>query len=101
MVKKRPSVRVVSMKPQPVKATRACRDYHVKLVLAGRLQEVVQFVSDMTGGPMVTGIDGFSIRGIQGAGAVECSLTLQMIRMTAGVRGQAEPSSRNPGEEAE
>ena len=84
-----PSLTVINMKPMPVEDKGSYKVYPVRLSVAGKLQEVLQFVSDMTNRATVVGMDGFAIRGIQGSNMVECSISIWMVRLVSG-RGTAE-----------
>ena len=81
---------LTSLHPLPVKKARVLRQYPVRLAVAGTLADVVRFRSGLAQGPGVTGLEGFSIRGIHGSDAVECQLSVWMVRL---VDGRAEASS--------
>jgi len=84
---RRPTLSLVNLKPQPVQVKATHRVYPVKLTVAGRLQEVLQFVSLVTNRPEVTGMESFSLRGVQGGNAVECTLSLWLVKLTGGPTG--------------
>lgn len=88
-----PSLTVINMKPMTVDDRGACKIYPVRLSVAGKLQEVLQFVSDMTNRPTVVGLDGFSLRGIQGSNRVECTLSIWMVRLVS--HADAEEGRKN------
>lgn len=76
-----PRLRIVNIKPFSAQDTGTHRIYRVKLSVAGPLQEVLQFVASVMAGPNPTGLDSFSIRGVQGKGIVESTLTIASIRL--------------------
>lgn len=78
-----PSLTVIGIKPLPVVNEKSHKTYRIKLSVAGKLPEILQFVAKVTNGPTVTGLEAFSLRGVQGANRVECSLSLRMVRLTA------------------
>jgi len=78
---KQRSLKLVNMKPRSVDVRKTHRLYHVKLVIAGRLPEVISFVTELMRGPVIAGIESFSLRGIQGADMVECVLSVSMLRL--------------------
>jgi Tfp pilus assembly protein PilO len=78
-----PSLSLINMKPMPVKEENFYKIYKVKLAIAGKLQEILQFISDVTNSPTVTGLESFSLRGVQGDNLVECNLSFWMIRLTS------------------
>jgi len=78
-----PSLTLINMKPMPVKAEKNYKIYKVKLAIAGKLQEILQFVSDVTHSPSITGLESFSLRGVQGDNLVECNISFWMIRLTS------------------
>lgn len=78
-----PSLTVINMKPMPVKNEKSYKIYKVKLAVAGKLQEILQFVSDVTHSLTVTALESFSLRGVQGDNLVECNLSFSMIRLTS------------------
>jgi Tfp pilus assembly protein PilO len=76
-----PSLTLINMKPLPVKNEVTHKIYRVKLSVAGKLQEILQFITDVTNGPDVTGLESFALRGVQGLNMVECNLSLWMVRL--------------------
>ena len=76
-----PSMTIINIKPLPVKDERTYKVYRAKLAVAGRLQEILKFVSDLAAGPKIIGLDSFSLRGVQGVSKVECGLLVRMIRV--------------------
>ncbi len=76
-----PSMTLINMKPLPVEQEETHKIYRVKLSVAGKLPEILQFISDVTNGPTITGLKTFTLRGVQGSNMVECSLSLWMIRL--------------------
>jgi Tfp pilus assembly protein PilO len=69
------------MKPLPVQAEKTHKTYALNLSMAGKLHEIIQFVTDVTNRPTITGLKGFSLRAIQGSYMVECQLSLWMVRL--------------------
>ncbi len=78
-----PGMSINSMKALPVKDAGSYRLYRVRVSVSGKLPEVMRFVSEATNGSVVTGLEGFSLRGAQGPNAVECSVALRMVRLTS------------------
>jgi len=92
VVHRYPTVMVVNAKPLPVVDEGTHKIYKVRVTVAGELPEVVRFVGDLTGSEKAVGIDGFSLRGIQGLSKVECSLSIRMVRLI-GPAGSVPPRS--------
>jgi Tfp pilus assembly protein PilO len=76
-----PSMTLVNMKALPVRDEGAFKVFGVRAAVAGKLQEIVQFVSDLTSRPEAVGLEAFSIRGLQAGNRVECTLTVWMVRV--------------------
>ena len=76
-----PSMTLSNAKALPVEDKGAYKIYRVRLSVAGKLQEILQFVSDMTSGNTVVGLEGSALRGVQGGAMAECSLSMRMIRL--------------------
>jgi Tfp pilus assembly protein PilO len=87
-----PSMTLVNMKPMPVKTEANYKIYRVQLAVSGKLQEILQFVSDATHSSSITGLESFVLRGAQGDNMVECSLAFRMIRLTSGT---SKPSTKS------
>jgi len=78
-----PSLTLINARPMPARRQGPCKTYAVKLSLSGRLEEVLQFVWEVTSGDAIVGLEGFSLRGTQDRKRVECSLNLWMLRLLA------------------
>ena len=78
-----PSVMVINMKPLPVEDKGTYKIYPVRLSVAGKLQEILQFVSGVTNRPVVAGLEAFALRGIQGSNMVECTVSVWMVRLVS------------------
>lgn len=78
---RRPSMTIVSAKPQAVELHGIHRRFPIRLAVAGTLPEVAQFVVELLNGDDVTGLSSFSVRGVQGGREVECSLVIWMVRL--------------------
>ena len=78
---RQPGVVVVNMKPMPVKHDGAIRLYRVTLAVSGKIQDIVRFVSSLTERDNITGLESFSLRGVQGGRIAECSLSIRMVRL--------------------
>jgi len=89
---KYPDVRLTNVRPDPVEDANCHKVYRVKLDMAAKLPDLLKFIQDLTGGTEVVGMEGFSLRGVQGVNMVECSLSLRMIRLT----GPQVPRSNRP-----
>lgn len=89
-----PSISIVNIKPFPVQNEAAHKVYRVKMSVAGKLQDVTRFVSDVTNGNSVVGIESFSLRGVQGVSMVEFSAVLRMIRVASSAPAERD---RRPG----
>ena len=88
-----PSITLINMKPLPVKAETNHKIFHIKLSVAGKLPEILQFVTELTHGETITGLEGFSLRAMQGNNMVECSLSLWMVRLMPESIGSELPNS--------
>jgi len=93
-----PGMSLDNMKALPVKQERAYKVYRVRLSVSGKFPEVLRFMSDSTNGQAVTGLESFVLRGIQGPSAVECTVTLKMIRLTGERPGSAAQPAAGKGE---
>jgi hypothetical protein len=78
-----PSLTLVNMKPMPVKNEGSFKTYRIRLAVAGTIQDILRFVSDLTGQDYSAGVESFSLRGIQGGRMAECSLSIRMIRLVS------------------
>lgn len=76
-----PSLALITLKPQPVQREPYYKIYPIQLTVAGKLPEILQFVTDTTHGSQVTGLREFNLRAIQGVNMVECQLALGMVRL--------------------
>ncbi|HET6430118.1 MAG TPA: hypothetical protein VM389_11075 [Phycisphaerae bacterium] len=76
-----PGVTIVNAKPQPVEDGGTQRIYRLRLTVAGKLMEIVRFVSELVEGESIVGIEAFDLRGVQGASVVECGLSVRMVRL--------------------
>jgi hypothetical protein len=76
-----PSMTLINMKPIPAQLEDTHKIYRLKLTVAGKLQEILQFVSELTHGTTVTGLEAFSLRAVQGINIVECNLSLWMVQL--------------------
>lgn len=80
LLARRPSLRIVNIKHVPVDDQGTHRIYRAHLTLAGKIQNLLQFASEITDANDVEGLDNFMIRGVQGVSMVECSLVIRMVR---------------------
>ena len=90
-----PSISIVNIKPFPIRNDGTYKVYRVKMSVAGKLQDVTRFVSDVTNGDSVVGIESFSLRGVQGIGSVEFAAVLRMIRVTLPAKDGVSQRLRN------
>lgn len=81
-----PGMMLVNMKPAPIKREKSHIEYRVRLLVSGRLSEILRFVTDATHGQNVVGIESFSLRGVSGGNMVECTLSLWMVKLPPEVR---------------
>jgi Tfp pilus assembly protein PilO len=80
LLARRPSLRIVNIKPVPVDDQVSHRIYRANMTMAGKVQDLLQFASEITDANTVEGLDNFTIRGVQGISMVECSLVIRMVR---------------------
>lgn len=74
-----------------VKQEGPCRIYRINMTVSGSLPDVIGFLSAMTNGAIVVGLESFVLRGVRkGDAAVECTLFARMVRLTG-------RSESNPG----
>lgn len=78
---RQPNMTLLNMKPMPVKVKEQYKIYRVRLSAVGKLQDIVTFVSSLTNRKYITGLSSLSIRGVQGHGVVECTLSIWMVRL--------------------
>lgn len=76
-----PSLVLINMKPMPIEQKNYVKIYPVRLSVAGKMQDVLKFVSGLLHGSTVVGLESFSIRGVQGGHSVECTLSFWMVRL--------------------
>ena len=76
-----PSLVLVNLKPMPVKNEGSFKVYRIRLAVSGKIQDILRFVSDLTGRDNIAGLESFSLRGVQGGRTAECSLSVRMIRL--------------------
>lgn len=89
-----PGLSIVNIKPLPVRNEKTHKVYSARLTLAGRLAEVLQFASEVTGGQGVVGIESFNVRGTQKLYTVECTLAVRKLSLIPRRAGTA----HGPGE---
>ena len=92
-----PSISIVNIKPFPVQNEGTHKVYRVKMSVAGKLQDVTRFISDVTNGNSVVGVESFSLRGVQGVSMVEFAAVLRMIRIAS----SAPPNRDRPARKIE
>lgn len=73
-------LRIVNVQPWPAENRDSHRVYRIRLAIAGGLPVVTQFLTEMTHGATVVGIEALAFRGIQGRREVECTVLLQVVR---------------------
>lgn len=78
---RKPNVMLINMKPTAPKGTETVRQYEVKLSVAGRIQDVLQFLHALTTADSIVGLRSISLRGVQAGQRVECSLTIWTVRL--------------------
>ena len=82
-------VTLLNAKPLRAEDHRSHKTYRIKLALAGKLQDIIRFVTAVVNGPGAIGLERFSLRGRHHRDPVECGLSLRMVRLIAGPgRGQ-------------
>lgn len=81
---------LVKVTPAPAEDEGAFATYQVRILLAGKLQDIVQFVDSLMHGSDVVGMESFSLRAIQGRNMCECTFILWMVRLS-------EPAGRAAG----
>ena len=86
-------VRLVKARPGEVEYDGACRIYRVTLSIEGTVPDILQYVSDLTHGQAVIGLDGLSLRALSALNRVECTLSLRNVRLVGGkpLRGSTQP----------
>jgi Tfp pilus assembly protein PilO len=72
---------VNNTKPLPVENNGTHKIYKVRLSVAGKVQEIAQFVSALTHSEWIVGLEAFQLRGVQGHNMIECSLSVWMVRL--------------------
>ena len=92
-----PNMTVVNMSPLPVRDLGAVKKYGVQMSVSDSLQHILQFVSDATTGSLHTGVESFTLRGVQGSGNVECAVSLYTLCLADGgtPRGKTAASARS------
>lgn len=80
---KYPTLTLVNMKPMEAKTESGNRVYRVRMSIAGKLPDLLQYVGDLSKSPRIIGIEGYSIRATQGDNIVECTVTFWMVKVLA------------------
>lgn len=93
---RRPTLRIASMNPGPVKDEGMYKVYPVRLTVSGRPMEVAQFVAALTAGQSVTSLRSFSLRGLQTGELIEATLNLWMVKLKEGP-ARGEPGAQVTG----
>lgn len=78
---KYPTLTLVNMKPMEAKTESGNRIFRVRMSIAGKLPDLLQYVGDLSKSPRIIGIEGYSIRATQGDNIVECTVTFWMIKV--------------------
>ena len=81
-LKRHPKITMINARPLPIESGRNLKAYRVRLSVTARLQDLLRFVAELTGGPDVVGLEAFSLRGVQRSNCVEAVLSLQRIRFS-------------------
>lgn len=74
-------IMLANVKPMPVGDEGAYKSYGVRLSVAGKVQEILKFIWNVTNGDLVVELESFSLRGVQGGNRAECSASMRMIRL--------------------
>jgi len=72
---------LVKVEPSPVKDEGAYATYRVRLLLSGKLQEIVRFADDLTQGADAIGVESFALRAIPGRNMCDCTFVLWTVRL--------------------
>ena len=97
---------LVKVEPSPVKGEKAYTTYRARLLLSGKLQEIVRFVDDLMHGSEVIGMDSFSLKAIPGRNMCDCTFVLWMVRLSPEPEGRrvggvsSKPASKSSSKEA-
>ena len=73
---------LVKVEPSPVKDEGAYATYRVRLLLSGKLQEIVRFADDLTQGADPIGVESFALRAIPGRNMCDCTFVLWTVRLS-------------------
>ncbi len=73
---------LVKVEPSEVKDDGVCAIYGVRLLLSGKLQEIVRFADSVLHGSDVIGLDDFSLRATSGRNMCDCTLTMWMVKLS-------------------
>jgi hypothetical protein len=73
---------LVKVEPSPVKDEGTYATYRVRLLLSGKLQEIVRFADDLTQGGAAIGIESFALRAIPGRNMCDCTFVLRTVRLS-------------------
>jgi len=76
------NVAIVNVKPFEVEVTPTYKIYRVRLSVAGKIHQLLQFVGGLIDGPAVVGTESLTIRAVQGINMVECILSVWMVCLT-------------------
>ncbi len=74
---------LVKVEPSPVKNEGVYATYRVRLLLSGKLQEIVRFADEITRGENAVGIESFMLRAIPGRNMCDCTFIMWMVRLSS------------------
>ena len=82
---------LLKVEPSPAKAEGAYATFCVKLLVSGKLQEIVRFADELTRGSDTVGVESFSLRAIPGRNMCDCTFVLWTVRLSS---FQQQPQTR-------
>ncbi len=89
-----PGMRIVNLKPLPVISEPTHQFLRVQVSVEGKLEDVIRLVSSTGRARTVTGLESFSLRGVQGTSRVECTLKMRTVRLMSQSRHGPHADSR-------
>lgn len=87
---------LVKVQPSPVKNEGVYSTYRVRLLLSGKLQDIVSFADKLTQDENAVGIESFMLRAIPGRNMCDCTFVLWMVRLSAPHQMKVHQPSMHP-----
>jgi len=93
-----PGITPINAKPLPIEDKGTHKIYRVRVSFSGQLPDVLKFVTDLTNGDQIVGLESFALRGIAGGGGnqVECTIQIWTVCLVKEPAKPADDGRRGP-----